>query len=356
MIEHNKENTKLKLGIIGFGNGGRLFNGRIATSTGLFEVVKILTSNPEKADKAREDYPEATVVSDYSQVLDDPEIDIINISTPNHLHKELAEKALQAGKHVVVEKPLTATIEQADALISLAREKNKILTVNHNRRWDSDFRTVKKVIEEKGLGRIVEYEAHFDRFRNEVSHGWKEKEELAGGGILYDLGSHLIDQALVLFGRPVEIFANLRIQRENAHVEDNFELLMFYPGLKVSLKAGMLVKEKGPTYSVFGTKGTFLKYGIDIQEEDLKAGKKPEKEAVWGKEPKEYWGKLNILEEQTYMESELGDYRKFYINVYNAISGREDLLVKPEQARDVINAIRLAQKSHAEKRIVLWKE
>lgn len=347
---------KLNLAIIGYGKGGQLFNGRIAATTGYFEVSKILTTNAEKVKNAEKDYPKAAVVSTYEEILKDPEVQVINISIPNHLHKNFAERALKAGKHVVVEKPFTTTVKEAEELISLAREKSKILSVNHNRRWDSDFQTVKKVIGSKKLGRIVEYESHFDRFRNKVANGWKERKELPGSGILFDLGSHLIDQALVLFGPPKEIFAHFMNQRDNAVVEDNFELLLLYDRLKVTLKSGMLIKEKGPNYQVLGTKGSFSKFGVDVQEEDLKKGKKPENEENWGKEPEDLWGTLDLEgQNPEKIQSETGDYRKFYQNIYESITAKAELLVKPEEARNVIKIIELAQKSHSEKRIVPWE-
>src|SRR5690606_11210199 len=278
----------------------------------------------------------------------------ILITTPNHLHHELAKKALKAGKHVVVEKPFTPSVEEADELIELASKKKLILSVNHNRRWDSDFLTVKKIIEGKKLGEIVDYEAHFDRFRNEVPNGWKEDKENAGSGILYDLGSHLIDQALTLFGPPSEIYADLRKQRKDAEVPDNFEVLLYYPNMKATLKASALVKAKGPTYSVHGTKGSFVKYGIDSQEEMLKSGLKPNGNWGWGQESQEIWGKLDVLEESSTVESETGDYRKFYENIYEAISNNAELEVKPQQARDVIKVIELSIKSSNEKRVVAF--
>ena len=157
-----------------------------------------------------------------------------------------------------------------------------------------------------------------------------------------------------MFGLPTEVFADLRIQRENSEVIDNFELLLFYPHLKVSLKAGMLVKEKGPTFSIFGRNGSFLKYGEDSQEEALKLGLKPKDLLDWGMEPQEIWGKLNTVEESLFVQSERGNYTKFYQNIYNAIAGKEDLLVKPKEARDVIKVIELALKSQAEKRRVAF--
>lgn len=340
----------IKIGLIGFGKGGRTYNAPIIDSVEGFKITRIMTSNPFNIAAAKEDFPDAQIVLKIDEITSDPSIDLVVITAPNHLHKKLAKKALTAGKNVVVEKPFTPTVKEAEELIALAAKKNLILTVNHNRRWDSDFLTIQKLLVEKTLGEIVDYEAHFDRFRAEVTGGWKEDKKKPGSGILYDLGSHLIDQALVLFGPPKEVFADLRSQRKNAEVPDNFEVLLFYPNLKVSLNAGMLVNLKGPTYAVHGRKGSFLKYGVDPQEEMLKNRLKPNGNWGWGMEAQEIWGKYNLLEESGTIESEVGDYRIFYQNILAALKGEEELIVKPAQARDVIKIIELAIQSNEEKR------
>ncbi len=343
---------KIKVAMAGFGKGGSIYNAPIISSIDGLEISKILTNSPENIKTANQDFPEAMVVSGYDTILQDPEIDLVIITTPNHFHKEFAEKALNAGKNVVIEKPFTPSVKEAKDLIHLASSKNKILSVHHNRRFDSDFLSIQKLLKQKKLGELVSYTTHFDRFRNEVKDSWKEEKQNPGSGILYDLGSHLIDQALVLFGLPSEVFADIRIQRENAKVPDYFELLLFYSNLKVSLNAGMLVKEKGPTFSIHGSKGSFIKYGDDPQEEQLKNGLKPDGNSDWGIESEKIWGNLNTIEETRTLESERGDYRIFYQNIYNAITSNEELLVKPEQARDVIKVIELAIQSNAEKRRV----
>lgn len=339
----------IEVAIAGFGKGARIYNAPVIASVPGLEIKRVMTSSNENIQAAKKDFPEAKIVADYNNLLEGESIGLVVITAPNHLHAEMTEKALKAGKHVVVEKPFTSTTKEAEKLIQLAKEKNLILSVHHNRRWDSDFLTVRKLLKEERLGKVVEYEAHFDRFRNFVKPGWKEKKENPGSGILYDLGSHLIDQALVLFGTPQEVFADLRIQRENSEVTDNFEVLLFYPNLRVILKAGMLVKEKGPTYSIHGQKGSFLKYGADVQEEALIDGKLPKDHENWGIEPREIWGKLNTEEEEKFLESERGDYRNLYQNIYNAICGTEKLKVTPEQAKDVIKVIELAKSSNSGK-------
>lgn len=339
----------IEVAIAGFGKGARIYNAPVISSVPGLKITRLMTNSSENIKAAKKDFPKAEIVSDYDALLTGEDINLVVITAPNHLHAEMTEKALKAGKHVVVEKPFTSTSKEAEKLIKLAKEKNLILSVHHNRRWDSDFLTVKKLLTEKKLGEVVEYEAHFDRFRNFVKEGWKEKKENPGSGILYDLGSHLIDQALVLFGTPTEVFADLQIQRENSEVIDNFEVLLFYPGLRVILKAGMLVKEKGPTYSLHGQKGSFLKYGADVQEEALIQGKLPKDHLDWGIEPQEIWGKLNTEEEEKLLKSEHGDYRKLYQNIYNAICGKEKLKVTPEQAKNVIKVIELAKSSNSGK-------
>lgn len=342
----------LQVALVGYGAGGRIYNAPMVEAVEGLVVTCILTSDPQKIKLAKQEFPQAKVVQDYDLLLKDTTIDLVIITVPNHLHRETASKALRAGKHVVVEKPFTVTTEDAEELISLAKECNRIISVNHNRRWDSDIRTIKKVLEEGRLGRVVEFEAHFDRFRPELKDSWKEENETPGSGLLYDLGSHLIDQALWLFGDPQEIFAHLRIQRPGSQVVDNFELLLLYPDLKVTLKAGMLVKQLGPRYQIFGTKGSYTKTGMDVQEEALKNGLRPEGQPNWGQEPKEIWGHLQVGEKSEPIPSLSGDYRVPYRNIRHAILGTEELLVTPKQAMKVIQIIELAYRSNSEKRIL----
>lgn len=342
----------VNVAIVGFGSGARFFNAPIISSIDGFNIKKILTSTPDNVKNAKTDFPKATILTDYKEVLEDQSIELVVIATPNHTHTDYAARALKAGKHVIVEKPLATSSQEAEYLIELSKNQNKILTVNHNRRWASDFQTVKKLLEKQRLGRIVEYEAHLDRFRKEIKTGWKQEKENAGNGLLYDLGSHLIDQALLLFGHPQEIFASLQIQRDEAQVVDNFELILFYPELKVTLKAGMLVREKGPVFTIYGTDGTFLKTGYDVQEEALKRGEKPQNILRWGEEPKHSYGTLTTLGGTELIKSERGNYKKVYQNLYNAILGKEDLEITGEQAKAVVKVIEVAMKSHMEKRII----
>jgi predicted dehydrogenase len=347
---------KINVGLIGFGMAGRVFHAPFITNVPGLHLSKIRETRPANIAVIKSKYPEAEIVSDSKAIFEDADIKLVVIATPNASHVPLATEALQAGKHVVVEKPFTVTSEEADALIALAQSTGRLLTIFQNRRWDSDFKTVRKIIEGGMLGNVVEYEAHFDRFRNYLKPDtWKE-EEAPGSGLLYDLGSHLIDQALCLFGLPAEVSADLRTQRQNSRITDSFHLMLHYPHLRVILRAGMLVREPGPRYKVYGNKGSFLKYGLDVQEEALKADFSPKDTENWGVEPEEIWGKLNTelngLHIVGKVESKAGDYTAFYSNVYKALLGEEELQVKPEQARNTIRIIELAMQSHAEKRSV----
>lgn len=347
----------INVGLIGYGLSGRAFHAPIVTSVEGFNLVKIRETKEENIRIIKEIHPTTEIVNDSIEIINDKNIDLVIVTSPNVTHYSLTREVLMAGKHVVVEKPFTVTSEEADELIEVAKKQNKILTVYHNRRWDSDFKTIKKVIEGNMLGNIVEYESHFDRFRPEIKNNtWKEEDSPASG-ILYDLGSHLIDQAQVLFGMPKEITCHLGIQRKDSKIVDSFELLLHYNNLKVTLKSSMLVRQLGPHFIVNGDKGSFIKYGMDVQEDILRKGLSPRNMGNWGEEPKELWGRIdtdyNGLRLIGSIESQKGDYREFYKNVYNSIIGEEELMVKPEQARNTIRTIELAIKSHEEKKTVI---
>jgi predicted dehydrogenase len=344
MAEH------ISVGLIGYGMAGRTFHAPVIQSVPHLRLKKVVSRHTNEASQR---YPWVEVVPDAAALLQDEEITLVVIATPNSYHFDLARQSLQANKHVVVEKPFTTSSGQAQQLIELARRQNRIISVNHNRRWDGDFQTVKKLLEAKFLGRLVEYESQFNRFRNYPRpNAWRE-EEGAGGGILFDLGSHLIDQAQVLFGVPQMITADIRTQRDFAKTDDNFELILHYEDLKVTLKAGMLVREQSPRFILHGTEGSFVKYGFDPQEEALKRGLTPS-ESNWGNEPREQWGRLITqvggLELEGQVKTLAGSYQSFYQNIVDAISGRAELAVKPEEARRTIRLIELAIESSEQKR------
>jgi predicted dehydrogenase len=346
----------IKTGIIGFGIGGNTFHAPIIDTTEGLKISKIRARKDNEVNLAKQRYPDAQVTSSADDVINDPDTELIVIATPNDSHHSLAKQALLAGKHVVVDKPFTITTADADDLIRIAKQQNRILSVHHNRRYDSDFKTVEKLIKSEMLGRLVEYESHYDRFRNFLKPGaWREKDE-PGAGILYDLGSHLIDQPLVLFGTPQAITADIRAQREGTKATDNFEVILHYPNLKVTLKAGMLVSQPLPRYILLGDKGSFVKYGLDVQEVALKAGLTPHTKSDWGIEPESVWGNLVTeikgINFSGKVQSETGDYRGYYANVYAAIADGKPLDVTAKHARNIIRVIELATQSNNEKRTI----
>jgi predicted dehydrogenase len=293
---------------------------------------------------------------DLSAVLDDAEIDLVVVTTPNASHAALAERALTAGKHVVIEKPFATTSADARRLAALARDRGLVLAIHHNRRWDGDFLTVRRIVEAGLLGRLVDFESHFDRFRNTPKpNAWRE-QEVDGSGILFDLGPHLVDQALALFGLPEAITADVRVQRDLTRTDDRFELILHYENLKVTLEAGMLVRERGPRFALHGTLGSFVKFGMDPQEEALKAGRAPAGPG-WGEEPREQWGTLNTevggLHVEAKVETIAGAYQSFYENVRDAIGGAA-LVVTPDEAATTVRIVELARQSSAERRTVAF--
>src|SRR5690349_9253131 len=216
-------------------------------------------------------YPGVIIYRSLEELLADEAVDLVVVNTPNYTHYEFTKKALLANKHVIVEKPFTATVEEGEELIALAKERSKLISVFHNRRFDSDFLTVQKVVREGLLGEIVEAEIHFDRFKEELSPKSHKETPGASTGSLYDLGSHLADQALQLFGKPTHIFGDSHIVRPISQVDDYFDVILFYPNLRVKLKSSYLVREPLPGFILHGSKGSFLKSRADIQEAALQA-------------------------------------------------------------------------------------
>lgn len=349
----------INVGLIGFGMAGRLFHAPFISNVPGLHLKKIRETRPENIKIINTFYPESEIVNNSQEILSDQSIDLVVVATPNTTHFDLAKEALKAGKHVLVDKPFTITSAEAAELIALAQQKEKVLTVFQNRRWDSDFKTVKKVVESGLLGDLVEYEVHYDRFRNFIREDtWKE-EGLPGSGILFDLGTHLVDQALYLFGLPQAVTGDVRAQRKGSSVPDNFEMVLHYPELKVTLKAGLLVKEAGPHFILLGNQGSFTKYGMDVQEEELKLDRHPKGNPDWGKEPESLWGSLNTevngLHFVGKIESETGNYTGLYENVYKAILGEEELIVKPEHGLNTMKIIELGVQSSQERRTIDFK-
>jgi scyllo-inositol 2-dehydrogenase (NADP+) len=269
--------------------------------------------------------------------------DLVVVATPNPTHFEIAGAALRAGKHVVVDKPFAVTIAEADELKALARDRERVLTLFHNRRWDSDFLTVREVLPQ--LGEIMLFEAHWDRFRPQIKQGWREVAQ-PGGGVLSDLGPHMIDQVLLLFGMPDAISADVQAQREGAQVDDYFDLNLHYGKRRVALRSSTLVAEPRPRFSIHGTTGSYVKYGLDQQEAQLKAGTDP-RAGDFGVDQR---GGILTLADGTAepLPSARGNYRAFYEAVADAILDGAPVPVDPADARAGMQLIDLARRSAAQ--------
>jgi scyllo-inositol 2-dehydrogenase (NADP+) len=306
-------------------------------------------------NNAVEKYPSVKTVRTFDGILNDPETELVVVNTPNYTHYEYAKKALLAGKHVLVEKPFTVTVKEAQELIDLAINKNVKLTVYHNRRFDSDYRTIKKVVDQGLLGEMVEAEFHYDRYKEDLSPKLHKETPGPGTGALYDLGSHLADQALQLFGMPDAVFADIQIMRAVSKVDDYFELLLIYKKLRVRLRSSYLVREALPGYILHGTKGSFIKAKTDVQENDLLSNIKPGT-AGWGLEPETQKGllhtEINGEVVRKYIESEPGNYMDFYEGLYHTIREGDAAPVNATEALQVIRIIEAAFRSNHEKKII----
>jgi scyllo-inositol 2-dehydrogenase (NADP+) len=335
----------IPVGLIGFGVAGRTFHAPVIRAVPGLELTAIVQRT---GDSAQQTYPDVRLFRTVDELLGDKSVRLVVIATPNESHYQLARKCLLAGRDVVVDKPFTIMSHEAHQLDELARSEGRVLTVHQNRRWDGDFLTVRKLIASGVLGRLVSFESHYDRYRPALRPGaWREAPR-PGSGILYDLGSHLVDQALVLFGQPEAIGADVRLERDHAKVDDAFDIVLRYPKLTVLLRASMLACAPGPRFVLNGTLGTYTKYGMDPQEDALKAGHQPGSPG-WGQEPESRWGTLTLSEEagivRRAIPTEAGDYREFYANVRDAILGKAPLAVTAEQATSVIRLLELAHES-----------
>ncbi|HTF19271.1 MAG TPA: Gfo/Idh/MocA family oxidoreductase [Chryseolinea sp.] len=338
--------TPINTALLSYGMSGEIFHAPLIAAHAGFRLSKIVQ---RKAATAQRRYPSAEVVNSIDDVLRDDNIELVVVNTPNETHYDFTVRVLEAGKHAVVEKPFSVTASEADKLIALAQKQNRVLTVFQNRRWDGDFLTLKQVVAQKLLGKIVEFELHYDRFRNYIeANTWKE-ETAPGTGILYNLGSHMLDQVLVLFGMPQEVDARLGVQRPGGRVDDFYDIRLQYNGFHVIVKSSYLVRESMPRYILHGTEGSFVKFGIDPQEQALKDGRLPGS-AGWGQEQASLWGKINTsiggLHVTGTVETMQGNYLSYYNNVFEVIRNQAALVVKPEESRDVIRLIEACTESN----------
>jgi predicted dehydrogenase len=339
--------SPLNVALIGYGYAGKTFHAPLIASVDGLHLHTVVSSD---AAKVAADFPDARVVADAGDAFADDAIDLVVIATPNVLHAPQALAALMAGKHVVVDKPFAVTLAEAHAVADEAKRRDRVLSVFHNRRWDADFLTVKRLIDARTLGDIVHFESHFDRYRPLVRDRWRERPG-AGSGAWFDLGSHLVDQALQLFGKPQAITLDTAAQREGALTDDYFHALLRYPRHRVVLHASALVASDNRRFTVHGTTGSFIKHGLDPQEDALKAGVAPGTRG-WGIDPAP--GTLVIADgdfRRTSLQGgDAGDYRRYYERVRDAILGRGANPVPDDEALAVMRVLDAGDLSTRERR------
>lgn len=343
---------KIKTALLSYGMSGKVFH---APFLELHPGFELLGSWERSKKLIQEEYPNVKSFPSLESIIEDKTIDLVIVNTPIDTHFEYAKKVLLAGKHAIVEKAFTATVAEAQELAALAKEKKLKLFVFQNRRWDSDFKTVKKVVNENVLGEIVEAEFHFDRFNPDLSPKIHKETANSGSGILRDLGPHIIDQALHLFGMPNAVFADIRWTREHTVVEDYIDILLYYPNHRVRLKAGFFVREPNPSYVIHGKKGSFLKSRGDVQEDELKIGMKPNF-TTWGTEAEGKEGLLHTEIEGKIIKEKVptlqGNYYDFFDAVYQSLVNDAPEPVSALDGVRVMRIIEAATQSNELKKVI----
>ena len=341
----------IRVGLVGFGMAGRVFHAPTITAVEGLELAAVVERSSREAE-AR--YPGIATYPSLEAMLADESLSLIVVATPNTSHVTLAQQALAAGRHTVVDKPMAIHASELPPLMQLAYQKQRLLIPYHNRRWDNGFRTLKRLLQEEAVGRVAGFESTFDRWRPALrtTGAWRE-QAIPGSGILLDLGTHLVDEALQLFGLPIGVSADVACERDNAKANDSFTVRLRYESFFATLSGNCLAAVPRPHYSVRGTKGAYIKWGLDPQEAILKATGKVE-EPGWGVEPESGWGILTTERDGQLVNQPIepipGDYRLYYAAVRDAILGKS---APPAAAIDAWYAAKIlewAEASNAQRR------
>lgn len=330
--------SKLKVGLLGYGGAGRIFHAPLIAAEPRLHLHRI-----GSRDFTNKTLPHGVTVAPIAEVIADPEVDLIVIATPNDSHASLAEQALRAGKHVIVDKPFTLNSNEAASVVAMAADTGKVLSIFQNRRWDGGFLTARKVFNDGHLGSINYGEFHFDRYSPAIKNRWREWER-PGAGILYDLGPHLIDQIMCLFGNPDAVTTNVAHQRTGAQVEDFFHIILEFGPARIVAHASSLMPDHLPRISLFGEKSSFFQFGFDGQEAALKQGQHPGDEH-WGATPNAELYLMDTDGARTDVPILPGQYEAFYENIADAICDGTELAVTGAQALNVMRVLDAAQLS-----------
>jgi scyllo-inositol 2-dehydrogenase (NADP+) len=344
----------IRVALLGYGLAGAVFHAPLIAAVDGLELAAIVTGKEERRSRARREHPEAVLLGSAEEVWERAgELDLVVVASPNRFHVPLARAAVASGLAVVVDKPLAASADEARALVRDAHDRGVLLTVFQNRRWDGDFLTLRRLLETDQLGTVARFESRFERWRPELSGGWRESgDPEEAGGLLYDLGSHLVDQALQFFGQAAQVYAELDIRRAGARTDDDtFVALTHESGVRSHLWMSAVAAQQGPRFRILGSEAAFTKYGLDVQEDALLDGGDP-REPGWGTDPEEQWGELATGDEARSIETVPGAYQRFYERVVRALREGAPPPVDPDQvvaALEVLDAARLAAR---EQRVV----
>ncbi len=343
-----RQESPIRVGLIGFGFVSKTFHVPLLLATEGYKITAVSSSRPADVSSI---LPDVEVVSDPKTLAKHPDVDLVVIASPNETHAPLANVAMRAGHHVVVDKPFTITVEEARHLGAIAKKREVILSIFQNRRWDSDFLTVQDAIRRDLVGRVVLFESRIDRYRPDVRDRWREIPG-PGAGLLYDLGPHLIDQTLVLFGIPDTVQATLALQRRGAKTDDFFQLVLRYGEMVATLEAGSLVSGGSARFSVHGDRASVVKQKPDIQEDQLKAGVVPGSRD-WGLDPDDATLYDGVSGDSRVIKATGGDQRGYYVALREALLGRAPNPVPPEQGATVMAIIEAALRAEQEGRRVI---
>ncbi|MGK5500165.1 Gfo/Idh/MocA family oxidoreductase [Streptomyces sp. URMC 125] len=346
----------MRVGLIGYGLAGAVFHAPLIAATDGLVLDAVVTSSPERQRQARAEHGEGLHVAADADALfaRAGELDLVVVASPNRTHVELAGRALEAGLPVVVDKPLAATAAEAEALAGLAERRGLLLSVFQNRRWDSDFLTLRGLLAEGALGEVWRFESRFERWRPSLKGGWRESGDPAElGGLLYDLGSHLVDQALVLFGPVLSVHAESEARRPGAEADDDtFIALHHASGVRSHLWMSSTAAQLGPRLRVLGSRAAYVTHGLDPQEDALRAGRRPVPGEPWGEEPESAWGVLGAGEDVRPVPSRPGDYPAYYAAVADALRTGGEPPVGAREAAEALRVLEAARTSAAEGRTV----
>jgi predicted dehydrogenase len=344
--ETSESAAPIRVAVVGYGLGGAAFHAPFVSTTAGLELSAIVTRDAKRQDQVKRDYPGVKIVADVDELWKPTaEIDIVVISTPNRTHVPLTVAAIEAGLHVVVDKPLAPSAREARTVAEAARRRNVLVVPFQNRRWDGDFLTIRRLLADGALGTPLRFESRFDRWRPTPTGTWRERGTPEdAGGLLFDLGSHLIDQALVLFGPAREVYAELDRRRPGVDADDDsFVALTHASGMRSHLYMSLVSAQLAPRFRLLGDTAAYTKWGLDVQEDALRGGVRPGG-PDWGLEQPERWGTLGVMEEAHRVPTERGDYGAFYAGLDRAVRGEAP---PPVGIADAIAALEVIEAARA---------